>query len=129
AAARPTSPTAPAGATSAGPTPGRGTPAPSASPSGPSPSPSPSPSASSSPAQGYLLVTPVRLMLTRKSGKPASGFFALTAANGPVAHYTARVAALAGRVKVAPAGGSLPANGYVKVTVTVTSNVALTTRV
>jgi hypothetical protein len=68
-------------------------------------------------------------MLTSKSGKPASGFFALTAANGPVAHYTARVAALAGRVKVAPAGGSLPANGYVEVTVTVTSNAALTTRV
>jgi hypothetical protein len=123
ASAHPTSPAAPAGATSARPSPGRGTPAPTASPSGPSPS------ASSSPAQGYLLVAPDKLMLTSKSGKPASGFFVLTAANGPVAHYTVRVAALAGRVRVAPAGGSFPVNGYVEVTVTVTSKVALTTHV
>ena len=36
---------------------------------------------------------PARLMLTSKSGTPASGFFVLTAANGPVSHYTVRVAA------------------------------------
>jgi len=74
-------------------------------------------------------VAPDKLVLTSKSGQPASGFFVLTAANGPVAHYTVRVAALAGRVRVAPAGGSLPVNGYAEVTVTVTSKVALTTRV
>ncbi|HWM97857.1 MAG TPA: sigma factor [Streptosporangiaceae bacterium] len=127
ASAHPTSPAAPAGATSAGPSPGRGTPAPTASASGPSPSPSPSPS--SSPAQGYLLVAPGRLTLTSKAGEPASGFFLLTAANGPVAHYTVRVAAQAGRVTVVPAGGSLLVNGHVEVTVTVTSKVALTTHV
>jgi hypothetical protein len=132
ASAHPTSPGAPAGATSAGPPAGRGTPAPTASPSGASPSgasPSPSPPPSSSPAQGYLLVAPGKLMLTSPSGKPASGSFRLTALNGPVAHYTVRVAAMAGRVTVAPAGGSLPVNGSVEVTVTVTSKVALTTHV
>src|ERR1700730_164076 len=36
-------------------------------------------------------------------------------------------AGLAGKVKVAPSGGSLPASGYVDVTVTVTSKGALTT--
>jgi len=118
-------PAAPAGATSVRPPAGRGTPAPTASPSGASPSPSPSPS--SSPAQGYLLVAPGKLMLTSKSGQPARGFFVLTAANGPVSHYTVRVAAMAGRVTVAPADGSLPVNGHVTVTVTVTSKVALTT--
>ena len=127
ASALPTSPAALAGATSAGPPARRGTPGPTASPSGTSPSPSPSPS--SSPAQGYLLVAPARLVLTSLSGKPASGFIRLTALNGPVAHYTVRVAADPGRVRVAPAGGSLPVNGYVEVTVTVTSKVALTTHV
>jgi len=127
ASALPTSPAALAGATSAGPPAGRGTPGPTASPSGTSPSPSPSPSASSSPAQGYLLVAPARLVLTSKSGTPASGFIRLTALNGPVAHYTVRVAADPGRVKVVPADGSLPVNGTVEVTVTVTSKVALTT--
>ena len=127
ASALPTSPAALAGATSAGPPAGRGTPGPTASPSGTSPSPSPS--ASSSPARGYLLVAPARLVLTSKSGTPASGFIRLTALNGPVLHYTVRVAADPGRVKVAPAGGSLPVNGTVEVTVTVTSKVALTTHV
>jgi Sigma-70 region 2 len=125
AAALPTSPAALTGATSAAPPTGPGTPGPTASPSGPSPSPS----ASSSPAQGYLLVAPARLVLTSKSGTPASGIIRLTALNGPVPHYTVRVAADPGRVKVAPAGGSLPMNGTVAVTVTVTSKVALTTHV
>jgi hypothetical protein len=74
-------------------------------------------------------VAPDKLMLTSKSGQPASGYFLLTAANGPVSHYTVRVAAMADRVKVAPAGGSLPVNGYVEVTVQVTSKAALTTHV
>src|SRR5207237_611421 len=94
ASALPTSPAALAGATSAAPSARRGTPGPTASPSGTSPSPS----ASSSPAQGYLLVAPARLVLTSKSGTPASGFIRLTALNGPVPHYTVRVAADPGRV-------------------------------
>ena len=68
-------------------------------------------------------------MLTSKSGTPASGYFGLTAANGPVSNYTVRVAAMPGRVTVAPAGGSLPAGGYVEVTVTVTSKAGLTTHI
>ena len=72
-------------------------------------------------------MAPARLVLTSKSGTPASGFIRLTALNGPILHYTVRVAADPGRVKVAPAGGSLPENGTVEVIVTVTSKVALTT--
>ena len=101
ASTQPTSPAALAGATSAGSSTGPGTPAPGTSSSGTSPSPSPSPS--SLPAQGYLLVAPGKLMLTSKSGTPASGSFLLTAANGPVSNYTVRVAAMPGRVTVAPA--------------------------
>jgi hypothetical protein len=131
ASTQPTSPAALAGATSAGPSTGPGTAAPSASSSGTSPalSPSPSPSPSSLPAQGYLLVAPDKLMLTSKSGTPASGSFLLTAANGPVSNYTVRVAAMPGRVTVAPADGSILINGHVKVTVTVTSKVGLTTHI
>jgi hypothetical protein len=84
---------------------------------------------SSSPAQGYLLVAPRELMLTSKSGTPASGSFTLIAANGPVSHYTVRVTSMPGRVTVAPAGGSLLTNGYVEVKVTVTSKAGLTTRI
>ncbi len=73
---------------------------------------------------------PARLLLSSTSGKPASGSFLLTAANGPVSRYTVRVpAGLAAKVTVAPSGGSLPAGGFVRVTVTVTSKVALTTHV
>jgi hypothetical protein len=81
------------------------------------------------PAQGYLLVAPGKLMLTSKSGTPASGSFVLTAANGPVSNYTVRVAAMPGRVTVALAGGSLLAGGHVEVTVTVTSKAGLTTHI
>jgi DNA-directed RNA polymerase specialized sigma24 family protein len=127
ASTQPTSPAALVGATSAGASAGPGTAAPTASPPGTSPSPSSSPS--SSPAQGYLLVAPGKLMLTSKSGTPATGSFGLTAANGPVSNYTVRVAAMPGRVTVAPAGGSLQAGGHVRVTVTVTSNAGLTTHI
>jgi hypothetical protein len=68
-------------------------------------------------------------MLTSKPGQPASGFFVLTATNGPVAQYTVRIAAKAGRVSVAPAAGSLALNGFVEVTVTVTSKTALATQI
>jgi DNA-directed RNA polymerase specialized sigma24 family protein len=93
----------------------------------PSPSRSPSPSPSTSPAQGHLLAAPANLVLTATKGKAASGVFLLTAVGGPVSQYTIRAAAA--NVTVAPAHGSLPANGYVSVTVTVTSNVALNTYV
>jgi hypothetical protein len=127
ASARPTASAAvpsavPASATSAGPSPRRSTPAPSASPS-------PSLSPSTSPAPGHLLVAPAKLVLTSVSGKTIRGSFVLTAAGGPVPHYTVRVAAMPARVKVSPAGGSLRVNGTATVTVTVTSKVALTTRV
>ena len=46
-------------------------------------------------------MAPDKLMLTSKSGTPASGSFVLTAANGPVSHYTVRVAAMPGQVTVA----------------------------
>ncbi len=119
--------TGPAGTASPRTTAGRGTPQPFASPSAMS---SPSPSPSPSPAQGHLLVVPAQLLLTSKSGKPASGFFGLTAANGPVSHYTITVpAGVAGKVKVARSGGSLPAGGYVEVIVTVTSTGTLATHV
>ena len=67
-------------------------------------------------------------MLTAAQGKPVSGLFLLTATGGPVSDYSIGVpAAMARKVTVSPARGSLPANGYVAVTVTVTSKVALNT--
>jgi hypothetical protein len=66
-------------------------------------------------------------VLTATKGKAVSGVFLLTAVGGPVSKYT--ITAAAANVRVAPAQGSLPANGYVSVTVTVTSNVALNTYV
>ena len=87
------------------------------------------PSTATSPALGYLTVAPIKLVLTSVSGKPVSGSFVLTAAGGPVPSYAVGVATLASKVKVTPAGGSLRVNGSVKVTVTVTSKVALSTYV
>ena len=75
------------------------------------------------------MLTPDKLQLVSKTGKAASGFV-LTAKKGPVSHYTIKVAAaVASKVKVSPSGGSLPASGSVKVTVTVTSQVALATHI
>jgi len=108
-----------AGTTSPGPSPGPGTPAP-----GPSPGPS-----TTQPASGYLQLAPAKLVLTSLSGHPVSGIFVLTAMDGPVPQYVAGVVGVPGGVKVAPASGSLPLNGTVRVTVTVTSKVALTTHV
>ena len=119
--------TMPAGAPSPGP-PGRGTPAPSTPPRPATPSASPSLPPSASPSQGRLLLAPDKLLLTSAKGKAASGFFVLTATGGPVGYYTIKVpAGVAGKVAVSPSAGSLPANGYVVVTVTVTSNAALST--
>lgn len=114
----------PAGASSPASPPGHRTP-----PAPPTVPASPSPSPSGSPAQGHLLLAPDHLMLTSKPGQPASGFFVLTAADGPVAQYAVRVAAKAGKVSVAPAAGSLALNGFVEVTVTVTSKTALTAQI
>ena len=103
---------------------------PSASPSQTPPSASPAPSSSTSAAQGYLLLAPDKLMLTSAKGKAASGFFVATATGGPVSEYTVEVpAGVAGQVTVSPSKGSLPANGYAVVTVTVISNAALSTHV
>ncbi len=127
--ASPTAPSAttPGGALSPGPPTGPGTSDPSASPSQTSPSASPTPSPS--PTPGYLLVTPDQLLLTAAKGKTVSGLFSVTAENGPVS-YTIKVpAAMAGKIMVGPSKGSLPANEYVTVTVTVTSQVALNTYV
>ena len=75
------------------------------------------------------MAAPVKLVLTSVSGKPVSGSFVLTAVGGPVPSYAVGVVTLASKVKVTPTGGSLRVNGSVKVTVTVTSKVALTTHV
>jgi len=130
-ASPPTMPaTMPAGAPSPAPLSVTTTEKPQASPSqtSSSASPSPSPSPSTSPAQGSLLAVPGRLVLTAAKGKAVSGLLVLTATGGPVSEYAIEVpAAMAGKVMVSPSRGSLPANGYVAVTVTVTSNVALNT--
>jgi hypothetical protein len=111
------------------------TPTSSASPSGTSASPSPSPSASPSPSvspsivPGVLAATPDELVLTSTSGKAASGKFLLSAVDGPVSHYVIRIPpGMAGKMTVTPAEGNLGAGGSVTVTVTVTSKVALDTR-
>src|SRR5271166_3313969 len=126
--------TMPAGAPSPVPSSRTMTPEPSASPSqtssSASPTPSPAPSPSTSPAQGTLLAVPDKLLLTSTKGKAASGSFLLTATGGPVSKYTIKVpAAMVGKVTVSPSNGSLPANGYVTVTVTATSDVTLNTYV
>jgi DNA-directed RNA polymerase specialized sigma24 family protein len=118
--------------------PGQGTPsAPasssSASPaasSSPSPSPSSSPSPTSLPTEGSLSVSPDKLVLTATSGKAVTGTFLLSAFGGPVRNYTITVpSSMAGKVTVSPAKGSLSASGWVTVTVTVTSKVALNTQI
>jgi hypothetical protein len=68
------------------------------------------------------------LVLTATSGKTVSGTFRLSATGGPVRNYTITVpASMVGKVTVSPAKGSLSASGWVTVTVTVTSKVALNT--
>jgi DNA-directed RNA polymerase specialized sigma24 family protein len=102
---------------------------PSAS-SSPSPSPSPSPSSTSLPTEGSLSVSPDKLVLTATSGKAVTGTFLLSAFGGPVRNYTITVpSSMAGKVTVSPAKGSLSASGWVTVTVTVTSKIALNTQI
>jgi len=102
-----------------------GSAAPTASPtasSSPSASPTPTPTLT----QGILEVVPDELVLTSTAGKAVSGDFILSAVGGPVGHYAITVpAALSGKIAVSPAQGSLPDGGWVTVTVTVTSKIAL----
>jgi hypothetical protein len=103
----------------------RGTPSASASASS---SPSPSSSPSSSAAQGILEAAPNTLMLKSASGKAARGQVILFTEGGPVSAFTIKVpAAMAGKVEVSPVKGAIAANGFVTVTVTVTSAVAVST--
>ena len=94
-----------------------------------SPTPTPTPSPSTPPAPGHLLAAPASLVLTSAAGKAVSGIFLLTAVGGPVSEYTITVPATAGKITATPARGSLPGGGYVTVTVTVTSKVALNTAI
>jgi hypothetical protein len=108
---------------------------PSSARGGTSPVPaSASPSLTPAPAvpalTGYLMVSPTKLVLTPVSGEAASGTFVITALNGPISQYTVTVPkAMADEVTVSPAGGSLTADGWVTVSVTVKSKVAINTQV
>jgi hypothetical protein len=125
--------TAPAGGPSPGtpsaPEPPASVPA-SASPSGTPASAAPTASSSTAtPGEGVLAAEPDELLLTATKGKAVSGTFQLFAEHGPVPHYWISVpAAMAGKVTVSPAKGSLPAFQWVPVTVTVTSKVAVKTK-
>jgi hypothetical protein len=69
---------------------------------------------------------PDKLVLTSASDKAVQGQFILFTEGGPVSAYTIKVpVAMASTVKVSPAKGAIPANGFVSVTVTVTSKVAV----
>ncbi len=97
---------------------------PPASPSG-SAATSPAPSSSSSaPAQGTLTTSTGTLDLVTVNGT-ATGTFTLTAKGGPAGYSVTAGSALAGRLAVSPASGSLAAGASVTITVTSTSLVAL----
>jgi hypothetical protein len=111
------------------PSPSRTSPSPSPSGTSPSPSASPSESASSPPVPGVLRATPDKLVLTSTKGKAVSGTFLLSAVDGPVSDYVIKIPAVAAsEVRVSPTEGSLGDGGWVAVTVTVTSKVAVDTR-
>jgi DNA-directed RNA polymerase specialized sigma24 family protein len=94
--------------------------------SSPSASPTPTPTPTPTLTQGILEVVPNELVLTATAGKAVSGDFILSAVGGPVGHYAITVpAAMIGKIAVSPAKGSLPDGGWVTVTVTVTSKIAL----
>ena len=57
-----------------------------------------------------------------------SGTFVLTAVNGPVRNFTIS-AAMPSKVRVVPSSGSLPAGGWVTVTVTMISRVTFYTHI
>lgn len=104
-----------------------GTPSSPSPPASSAPDPPPSPSPSATATAGTLVVSPDKLALTAASGKAVQGTFLLSASGGP-SRYTITVpAGVASKVTVSPASGSLAKGGYVTVTVTVTSKVALST--
>jgi sigma-70-like protein len=100
---------------------------PTASPTAPpSPSASPTPTPTPTLTPGILETVPDELVLTSTAGKAVSGDFILYTVGGPVGHYAITVpAAVSGKIAVSPAQGSLPDGGWVTVTVTVTSKIAL----
>jgi RNA polymerase sigma factor (sigma-70 family) len=89
-------------------------------------SPAPPPASSAAPPRsGTLSSSTGRLVLASVKGT-ASGKFTLTAKGGPVSAYSITAGpALAGRISVSPASGSLAAGASVTITVTSTSLIAL----
>ena len=85
----------------------------------------PSASSAAPPGSGTLSSSTGRLQLASVKGT-AIGKFTLTARGGPVSAYSITAgSALAGRISVSPASGSLAAGASVTVTVTSTSLIAL----
>ena len=96
----------------------------SPSAAGPSPA-SPPASSAAPPGSGTLSSSTSRLALASVKGT-AVGKFTLTARGGPVSAYSVTAgSALAGRISVSPASGSLAAGASVTITVTSKSLVAL----
>jgi hypothetical protein len=78
---------------------------------------------------GVLRATPDKLVLTSTKGKAVSGTFILSAVDGPVSDYVIKIpAGVAHVLQVTPATGSIGDGGWVTITVTVTSKVAVNTR-
>ena len=96
------------------------------SPSATGASPAPPPASSAAPpGSGTLSSSAGRLVLASVKGT-AIGKFTLTAKGGPVSAYSITAgSALAGRISVSPASGSLAAGASVTITVTSKSLVAL----
>jgi len=87
--------------------------------------PAPPASSAAPPASGTLSSSAGRLVLASVKGT-AAGKFTLTARGGPVSAYSITAGpALAGRISVSPASGSLAAGASVTITVTSKSLVAL----
>jgi hypothetical protein len=87
--------------------------------------PAPPASSAAPPASGTLSSSAGRLVLASVKGT-AVGKFTLTAKGGPVSAYSITAgSALAGRISVSPASGSLAAGASVTITVTSKSLVAL----
>jgi hypothetical protein len=95
------------------------------SPSATGANPAPRASSAAPPASGTLSSSAGRLVLASVKGT-AVGKFTLTAKGGPVRGYSITAgSALAGRISVSPASGSLAAGASVTITVTSKSLVAL----
>ena len=76
------------------------------------------------------MLAPHKLSLTSAKGKPAHGTFVVTALDGPVGRHVIKVpVAMAGKVTTSPVAMSFAPSEQVDVTVTVTSQTALSTHV